>query len=153
MKGDLIFYTYTGGDYYKASSYTKTDADDIGTHMGQDFAGSLLAPAPLKEDITNQVRSENGTRFKTVPFWGEKSVTLNIVITGVSRVAHNANLKAVTEILAKGHFAVSVPKVSGEVYFLNYQSSQSYSLSRSGKVSKLAIKCTEYKPTQRSFDI
>jgi len=151
MKGDLAFYTYTGGEYYKESSYSKTDADDIGTHIGQDFVGSLLAPAPLKDDITNQVRNESGTRFKTVAFWGEKSVTLNIVITGSSRSVHNANLKAVTEILARGHFAVSVPKISDDVYFLNYQSSQSYSLSRSGKVSKLAIKCTEYKPTQRSF--
>lgn len=151
MTGDLIFYKYNSGDYYKQASYTTIDGESIGVHIGKDTVGALFAPAPMKADLTNVTRTENGSRFFTVPYVGERSVTLNFVVTGATRSAHNTNLSALLAILYKGHFAVKIPSRSNDVYFLNYQSSSSYSVTRRGCSSKLAVKCIEYKPTVRTM--
>lgn len=150
MTGDLIFYKYNGGGYYTQANYTAIDGETIGVHMGKDLVGALLTPSPMKSDITNVSRTEHGTRFKEVPYRGERSVTLNFVVTGSSVASHNTNLDALEEILYKGHFGIKTSR-SGKVFFLSYQSSQSYSLTRRGCSSKLAVKCVEYNPTKREW--
>lgn len=152
MTGDLIFYAYNSGDYYAAGSYSSAiDADTYGLHMGKDFASSLKAPAPMKGDITNESRTEHGTRFKTIPYMGERSLTLNISIIGSDFEDHNTKKEALMSILSKGHFAVSVPKRGSDIFFLNFISCQSYAESRSGRSSKISIKCVEYNPSIRAF--
>lgn len=151
MTGDLILYKYTSGDYYRVSSYETIDGESIGVHIGKDMVSALFTPAPMKGDITNVVRTEHGTRFLSVPYNGERSVTLNFVVTGATRTAHNSNLSALLEILYTGIFAVKIPSRSDDVYFLNYQSSSSYSVTRRGCSSKLAVKCVEYNPKLRSW--
>lgn len=152
MTGDLIFYKYNGtGEYYLQESYTQIDAEAIGVRMGKDFASSLKALAPMKGDITNESRTEHGTRFKTIPYFGERSVTLNFSIHGNNVEQHNVNKDSLVEILSMGHFALSVPARGGAVYFLNYQSCQPYAETRSGRSSKLAIKCVEYNPSKHTF--
>lgn len=152
MTGDLLFYVYNSGEYYKATSYSSAiDGDAYGLHMGKDFASALKSPAPMKGDITNESRTEHGTRFKTIPYFGERSVTLNISIHGSSKEAHDANKAQLMNILSRGHFAVSVPNRGTGIVFLNYQSCQSYAETRSGRSSKVAIKCVEYNPSIRDF--
>lgn len=150
MTGDLIFYKYNGNGYYTESNYTAIDGESIGVHIGKDLVGALFTPAPMKGDIVNVSRTEHGTRFKEVPYLGERNVTLNLVITGATRSAHNANLDALLRILYKGHFAIKTAR-SNDIYFLSYQSSQSYSITRRGCSSQIAIKCVEYKPMQRTW--
>ena len=158
MTGDLILYRYKGsGSYYVSTSYDTIDGDDIGVHMGKDFASSLKALAPMKGDITNESRTEHGTRFKTIPYKGERSLTLNFSIHEKGTygqqgyLSHDTNKASLENILFQGHFAVKVPKRGNNIYFLNYQSCQSYAETRSGKSSKLAVKCVEYNPSIRSF--
>lgn len=150
MTGDLIFYKYNGNGFYSQSNYTAIDGDSIGVHIGKDLVGALLAPAPMKGNLTNTIRNEDGTRFKIIPYLGEKSITLNFVITGATRAAHNANLESLLGILYNCHFAIKTVR-SDNVYFLNYEGSNSYNVTRRGCASQLAVKCTEYNPSIRAW--
>lgn len=152
MTGDLIFYKYNGGGYYNSSHYTEIDGETIGVHIGKDMVGALMAPVELKSDIKNEVRTEHGSRFFILPYMSERSVTLNFYITAGSRAAHKTCLDALLEILNNGHFGVCVPCVDEDlIFFLAYQSSSSFSLTRSGWSSKLAVKCIEYRPDIREW--
>ena len=152
MTGDLLFYAYNSGEYYVSTSYSSAiDGDTYGLRMGKDFVSALKALAPMKGDITNESRTEHGTRFKTIPYFGERSVTLIISIHGATKAAHDTNKAQLMNILSKGHFAISVPRRGTGIVFLNYQSCQSYAETRSGLSSKIAIKCVEYNPTIRNF--
>ena len=55
------------------------------------------------------------------------------------------------DIINVGHLAVTIPKICGRAFFLNYQSFQTYALSRSGLISKISIKLKEYNPTKTAF--
>lgn len=152
MTGDLIFYKYNGGGYYLSSNYTAIDGETIGVHIGKDMVGALLTPVALKGDIKNEVRTEHGSRFFILPYKSERTVTLNFNITASTRAAHKTNLDSLLEILMNGHFGICVPcEGASVIYFLSYQSSSSFSLTRSGRSSKLAVKCIEYRPDLRAW--
>lgn len=152
MTNDIKIYSYKGGEKYVLENYVEFDGEELGVHIGQDLIGALLTPPALKENITNVSRTEHGTRVMEVPYLAERSVTLNFVIIGRSRNVHIGNLDAFMGILNNGHFALSLPKMGGaSTYFLNYQSCQSYSITRTGRSSKLAVKCVEYRPDIRDW--
>ena len=150
MTGDLIFYKYNGNGYYDQTNYTAIDGDTIGVHIGKDLVGALFAPVPMKGNLTNTIRNEHGTRFKEINYLAERSVTLNLVITGATRTAHNTNLESLLQILYNGHFGIKTVR-SDNVYFLCYENCNSYNLTRRGCSSQLAVKCVEYNPTQRAW--
>lgn len=161
MIGDLLFYSYNGsGEPYKRLSYSRQslDAQSMGVRMGKDFVSSLKTPAATKDDITNDSRTEHGTRFKQVvgqdgvAFKAERSLTLNLSVHGESVLEYNTNFESLMRVLEKGHFAVEVPSRQTGVVFLKYVSSQSYAESRNGRNCKLAIKCIEYNPSKRDFE-
>ena len=143
-------YEFNGGDFYKSGSYTEQSYEWL--HLGGDVTSNLFSPVPIKGVITNKSRLEHGTRsiVKDIK-QNERGVTLNLVIIGDTRANHMNYLNELKRILYKGHFAIKIPEVSNDVFFLTYQSCQSYSFSRSGKVSKIAIKTMEYNPDQRAF--
>ena len=160
MTNDLLFYSYNGGEPYYRRSYSRQalSAQEMGVWMGKDFVSSLKTPAATKGDITNESRTEHGTRFKHVvgqdgnAFKAERNVTLNLSIHGSSVAEYNTNFDSLMDLLNKGHFAVEVPSRQTGVVFLKYVSSQSYAESRNGRNCKLAIKCIEYNPSKRDFE-
>lgn len=151
MKNEIVFWKFKGGDYYTFTNYTPVSCDDIGVHLGDNAISALFAPPPMKDDVTNESRIEHGVRFFSVPFLNSRDVTLDLVITGESRSNHYQNFIKLMEILNVGHLAVTIPNVIGRAFFLQYKSSQSYAVSRSGCVSKISIKFVEYKPNKTSF--
>lgn len=149
---EIVFWKYNGGKRYSISSYKANSNETLGIHIGDNTVSSLLSPAPMKEDITNESRAENGTRYISVPYMASRDVTIDLVITGNSRKNHNENLMKLMDILNVGHVAVSIPYVYSKIYFLEYKSCQSYAVSRSGMVSKLSIKFKEYNPQITHFN-
>lgn len=150
---EIVFWKYNGGKRYSISSYKGNTNETLGIHIGDNTVSSLLAPAPMKDDITNESRAEDGTRYLSVPYMASRDVTIDLVITGNSRKNHNENLTKLMDILNVGHVAVSIPYVDSKIYFLEYKSCQSYAVSRSGMVSKLSIKFKEYNPQITHFNL
>ena len=148
---DIIFWKYKGGGYYKIFNYSSVANQKIGVMLGDNAVSSLLTPASVKDDITNDCRSEHGTRFYSINYYKERDVTLDLTIRGDSRSNYLENLNSLIDILNVGHLAVTIPKICGRAFFLNYQSFQTYALSRSGLISKISIKLKEYNPTKTAF--
>lgn len=85
----------------------------------------LMTPAPLKEWITNEVRTENGRRYATsqVPKLDERTFTLPIqlVATDEADFATKYGLFC-DEVLVRGVIHISTIWEPGKVYKCVYQS-------------------------------
>lgn len=129
-----------------------TDAKSYGVKMGDGFIDALLAPASVKDYITNDSRIEHGIRVagSTVKL-ASREVTLTFNIEGTSKTDYEAKRKAFYNILYAGNVTVQVPDISNDIYHLKYLGkSISFARSPSGKFSKLSVKFLEPNPADRS---
>ena len=97
--------------------------------MGNGFLDALEADADNKSYITNEVRTEHGTRVVPIrPKKAERSITLEFVIVGRDHSDYNKRVKAFD-----------------------------YSRGKGGAIGKKSLKFIEYNPTNRGvltdFDI
>lgn len=152
---EIYFYKYKGSsaitsrDYNTATDYEKIDSATYGIHLGKDTASTLLAPAPMKSDITNDCAVEDGVRFVKNTHKTSRSLTLEFVIAALTPAKRQEAENALLSIFYNGFFGMQLPSISNDIYFLSYNSSQSYARSISGCVVKLSVKCTEYNPLIR----
>lgn len=156
---EIIFYKYKSTDaitsktYMLKSHYDAYYSENYGIHLGKDTASALLAPAALKDSITNDSTLEDGVRFYMNTKIASRSLTLEFVIAADTEAKRVGAEQFLTGMFYKGMFAVKLPTLSDDVFFLSYNSSQSYARSVSGHVSKMSVKVTEYNPTQRTLEI
>ena len=127
--------------------------------MGNGFLDALEADADNKSYITNEVRTEHGTRVvpnKTKK--AERSITLEFVIVGRDHSDYNKRVKAFDSLMDNGFVTIQVPKSKDDVYRLYCaRKSPTYSRGKGGAIGKKSLKFIEYNPTNRGvltdFDI
>lgn len=152
---EIKFYKYIGTsdvtsrDYNTSTDYETIESDSYGIHLGKDTASTLLAPVPMKSDITNDSSLEDGVRFVKNSHKSSRSVTLEFVIVAETPAKRQEAENVLMQIFYKGFFGLQLPSIGSEIYYLSYNSSQSYARSVSGRVVKLSVKCTEYNPSIR----
>lgn len=119
--------------------------------MGYGFLDALEADADNKSYITNEVRTENGTRVVPIrPKKAERSITLEFVIVGRDHSDYNKRVKAFDSLMDNGFVAIQVPCSKDDVYRLYCaRKSSSYSRGKGGSIGKKSIKFIEYDPTNR----
>lgn len=119
--------------------------------MGYGFLDALEADADNKSYITNEVRTENGTRVVPIrPKKAERSITLEFVIVGRDHSDYNKRVKAFDSLMDNGFVAIQVPSSKDDVYRLYCaRKSSSYSRGKGGSIGKKSIKFIEYDPTNR----
>lgn len=150
---EIKFYKYIGSsdvtsrDYNTATNYETIESDAY--HLGKDTASTLLAPVPMKSDITNDSSLEDGVRFVKNSHKTSRSVTLEFIIAAETPTKRQEAENTLMQIFYKGFFGLQIPSIGSEVYYLSYNGSQSYARSVSGCVVKLSVKCTEYNPSIR----
>ena len=119
--------------------------------MGYGFLDALEADADNKSYITNEVRTEHGTRVVPIrPKKAERSITLEFVIVGRDHSDYNKRVKAFDALMDNGFVAIQVPSSKDDVYRLYCaRKSSSYSRGKGGSIGKKSIKFIEYDPTNR----
>lgn len=119
--------------------------------MGYGFLDALEADADNKSYITNEVRTENGTRVVPIrPKKAERSITLEFVIVGRDHSDYNKRVKAFDSLMDNGFVAIQVPSSKDDVYRLYCaRKSSGYSRGKGGSIGKKSIKFIEYDPTNR----
>ena len=105
--------------------------------MGFGFLDALEADADNKSYITNEVRTEHGTRVVPIrPKKAERSITLEFVIVGIDHSDYNKTIQ--------------VPKSKDDIYRLYCaRKSTTYSRGKGGCIGKKSLKFVEYNPTNR----
>ena len=129
------------------------DAYGMGVAMSDDFLGSLLAPASLKDFVENNDPSKNGKEiiYPETPKLAPRDLTLTFTIFGDTASDHLAKYKNFVALLQKGAVVISVPELGPEVYRLTYGgSSGNYMLDHSRRTSKLTVKFNEPDPANRT---
>ena len=139
MKGELII---NGKDAWT----------QWGVNMGDGFIDTLDAPLLMKEYIENESRLEDGKRVLTANVKKDsREITLSFTITGTSESDYRAKKKAFETELYKGSLAISVPKVSTDVYHLIYTGKNvSYGLSLARCFGNFSAKFEEPNPSDRT---
>ena len=78
--------------------------------MGNGFLDALEADADNKSYITNEVRTEHGTRVVPIrPKKAERSITLEFVIVGRDHSDYNKRVKAFDSLMDNGFVTIQVP--------------------------------------------
>lgn len=119
--------------------------------MGNGFLDALEADADNKSYITNEVRTENGTRVVPIrPKKAERSITLEFVIVGRDHSDYNKRVKAFDALMDNGFVTIQVPKSKDDVYRMYCaRKSPTYSRGKGGAIGKKSLKFIEYNPTNR----
>ena len=98
--------------------------------MGYGFLDALEADADNKSYITNEVRTEHGTRVVPIrPKKAERSITLEFVIVGRDHSDYNKRVKAFDALMDNGFVTIQVPKSKDDIYniaFPNLEYDESY---------------------------
>lgn len=139
MKGELII---NGKDAWT----------QWGVNMGEGFIDTLDAPLPMKEYIENESRLEDGKRVLTSNVKKDsREITLSFTITGTSESDYRSKKKAFETELYNGALTISVPKISGDVYYLIYTGKNvSYGLSLDRCFGNFSAKFEEPNPSDRT---
>ena len=119
--------------------------------MGNGFMDALEADADNKSYITNEVRTEHGTRVVPIrPKKAERSITLEFVIVGIDHSDYNKRVKAFDALMDNGFVTIQVPKSKDDIYRLYCaRKSTTYSRGKGGSIGKKSLKFVEYNPTNR----
>ena len=96
-----------------------------GVRMGDGFIEAIYAPLPMKEDIENKSRSQDGKKIIIANRKiDERDITLTFTLQGSSPSDYITKYKAFLNEITKGEFTVKVPALGEEVYHLYYTRSQ-----------------------------
>ena len=119
--------------------------------MGYGFLDALEADADNKSYITNEVRTEHGTRVVPIrPKKAERSITLEFVIVGIDHSDYNKRIKAFDALMDNGFVTIQVPRSKDDVYRLFCaRKSPTCSRGKGGVIGKKSLKFIEYNPTNR----
>lgn len=121
-----------------------------GVKIGAGFRDALLAPSPMKENITNESRLEHGVRTTVIPKINSRTLTLQFQVTGGTKAAFESNLEALYAEFYSGTFRLAVPEITGEIFNLIYRgASPAYSGGLSGKACKVSATFLEPNPSNR----
>lgn len=120
-----------------------------GVRMGSGFIDALEADADNKEYITNEVRTEHGTRIVPVrPKKSSRTVTLEFVIKGTTHDDYVAKMKVFDNLMDNGFITLQIPYSKDDIYRL-FCARKSSSYSHGTVIGKKSIKFTEPDPTNR----
>lgn len=123
-----------------------------GVRMGKGFLAELDTPADFKSFVSNESRTEDGTRYVVVDddtHIAERDVTLPFVLIG--QTAEDARTKRDAFLAAlKGWVTISVPSVSADVYKLIVLGFSSYARNVQRTIYSIKVKFKEPNPADRS---
>ena len=125
------------------------DADTFGVRMGDGFLDALALPAALKEHLTNDVRTENGTQIVFNKAVKDRDLTLQFVVEGESPEHTTMLVNGFVNLLMQGETIIQVPSDGNVIYHLYYTSSTSYGRSLDRKTARLSVKFNEPNPANR----
>lgn len=125
------------------------DADTLGVRMGDGFLDALALPAALKEHLTNDVRTENGTQIVFNKCVKDRDVTLQFVVEGDSPEHLTMRVNGFVKMLMQGEAVIQVPIDGNAIYHLYYTSSTSYGRSIDRNTARLSVKFNEPNPANR----
>ena len=125
------------------------DVADIGVRMGDGFLDSLCLPAGLKDHLTNDVRTEDGTQIVFNKAIKDRDLTLPFVVIGDSPEQLTMLINGFVNLLRQGEAVIQVPSEGIERYHLYYIGSTSYGRSLDRKIAKISVKFHEPNPANR----
>lgn len=121
------------------------------TFRGQLAKGAyekLLAPAPMKEYVTDRSRLNNGITVMAInPKTDSREIALQIFIEGSTQDEYLSNYNLFVEELQKGEISLAVPKLK-TIYRFVYTGSSSYG-DYGLKRGKFTVKFVEPDVTKR----
>lgn len=147
--------------------------DTYGAIMGDDFLNQLDAPAPLKDFITFDSRTANGTEYLIKDTSGNpyarvkaRDLTLKFRLFGVDTVIENnvvreatiaeqaaslqSRKKTLLSVLQSGLLAINIPDLNTDTYYLLYTGqSVSYDLNADRTSCLIGAKFVEPNPIER----
>lgn len=123
-----------------------------GVRMGVGFIKALRRWPDYKENISNESRLENGTRYIVEStLYKHREVTLPFVlIASTSEIAKAKESEF--RVAMTGEVRISVPADGNEVYRLIPTGVSSYAINTSRNVIKISIKFIEQNPAIRNAD-
>lgn len=113
----------------------------------------FIAPAPMKDYITNDSAVENGVQVLTsasaLPKIGSQSITLEVNIIASNNADFRTKLAAFRTVLQGCVLDIRIPDHTTEVFHCLYQSCTQFS-DYDGRVAKFSLRLLEPNPANRS---
>ena len=111
---------------------------------------ALLAPAPAKDPIQTEVRTEHGTRtvLTGATFLQKRDLTLELHIRARDIAEFNARVTAFTAMLTAGWVTIESSLVPGAVFRCRYVSVTQFS-AFNGRLGKFSLRLEEPDPSDR----
>lgn len=125
-----------------------------GVTLSDSAINALRTPAPMKENVSNKSRLENGKRViygSDTARVDERDLTLAIYIRASDQAQFDSRFESFIEELQKGRIEIEIAERSNIVYRCDYLSASQFS-QFNGRLGKLTLKLNEPNPKDREKD-